>query len=115
MEAVLGPGGALSRTACLARLAERERVLDPVMALHAARWGRAQADPPRTKLDWRGAVARLKQYLIARPEILKPQLRGAKRFALGDPSQHFLMAPLYPWVDAPQVWQTAVGNGRDYQ
>lgn len=102
-EAVLGRGGILSPSASLARLAEREKWLEPVMALHAARWGHAQGKS-RTKDDWLGAVARLKTYLIERPDVVKGQLRAAKRFAFGDPSQHFVMAPLSPWVDAPQVW-----------
>lgn len=108
-EALLGPGGLLSAEANIARLSERERVLEPIMALHAARWGSARSDRPRTKRDWRGAVARLKTYLIERPAIVKNQLRGAKRFALGDPSQHFEMAPLYPWVAPPRFW-TAFAN-----
>ncbi len=105
-ESLLGPGGLLSSEANIERLGGRERVLRPVMALHAARWGSARSERPRTKRDWRGAVARLKTYLMERPAIVKNQFRGAKRFALGDPSQHYEMAPLYPWVEPPRLWRS---------
>ena len=110
MESLLAPGGALTAEACEQRLAKRVAELEPAIAVHAAHWGGARSDPPRTKKDWRGAVARLLDYLRQRPAIFRDQLRGSKAFALGDPGQHLYMAPLYPWVPAPQIWKPLLSS-----
>lgn len=107
-EALLSRGGALSAEACLRRLAPRIAEVEPAISLHAARWGGARSHPPRTKRDWRGAVVRLQEFLEGRPEIFRRQLQGGMRYALGEPGQHLILAPLYPLVAAPQVWRPLV-------
>ncbi len=103
-EALLGRLGALSAEACLERLRPRIDEVAPAISLHAARWGGARSMPPKNREDWRAAVFRLQDYLRQRPPVFRRQLQGGTHYALGDPDQHLVMAPLYPLVNAPQMW-----------
>ncbi len=96
LQDLLGPGGALTHERCTQRLQIRVAELANAKPAHAARWGGTRRTPPLSKDDWLGAVDRLKAFLEVRPEIFRAQLQLSTRFALGDPWENLVMAPLLP-------------------